>query len=572
MGHLISNDACIYDVIIVGSGITGGIASKFLTESGLNVLMIERGRKISHRDDYKTENINLWDINLKNSKNSLEINEQQFIQKKNYAFDQTTKHFYINDKENPYKIKDNKPFHWFRGDHLGGKSLLWHRQSFRLSPYEIDNIKNDDNGIEWPFTYEELSAWYDVVEDYIGVSGSSENLKQLPDGKFLDPFPLNAAEKILKEKIESNFSDIKMIISRTAHLTSPKEHHMQRGRSGCMSRDQCQRGCSFGAYYSTLSSSLPDAIKTGRLTVVTDNVVRKVMCNESNLATGVECFDRNTGSIRLYRGKIIMMCASTIGTTQILLNSISERFPNGIGNDSGVLGRYLMDHCFGAGATATMKESSEYTERGRRPTSCYIPKYQNLEKTTHNEFIRGFAFNISAYKKTWKHHTGGESFGSSLKNEIETNGDWNIYMEGFGEMLPNYKNNISLDFNDIDDYGMPKVIIDCEFSKNERSMINAMQKEAFLILSKSGAQNVEKFNWEAVPGHCIHEMGTARMGKDPSTSYLNKNNQCHAVKNLFVTDGSCMPSSGCQNPSLTYMAITARACHYIKNNFNSLLI
>ena len=548
-----------FDAIVVGSGISGGWAAKELTERGLKVLLLERGRNITHRHDYTTEGKAAWETPYAGQIPEALTESDYAVQNQCYAFSDYTKHFFVNDRENPYATADEKPFTWIRGYQLGGRSLIWHRQSYRLGDLDFEANKLDGRGTDWPIRYKDLAPWYDHVETFAGISGSHEELSQLPDGVFQPPFPMNCVEKDIKKKIESAFPDRKLIMGRTAHLTEPTKEQMALGRSRCMNRSECQRGCSFGAYFSSLSATLPAANRTGNLTTVTDAIVTSVVYDDdNNRASGVRVIDANSHESRTYSARLLFLCASTLGSTQIMLNSTSERFPNGIANSSGTLGRYLMDHIGGVGANGFSSGHGDKYDSGRRPTGIYVPRFRNVTDKDER-FLRGFGYQGSAFRASRWRGNVTEGIGSDFKAELRQAGPWSFGMQGFGEMLPDKRNRVWLSKNNKDSWGIPILEIDCEHRENELAMLDAIATDAEELLNAAGLTNVSVRRDKAPPGLMIHEMGTARMGHDPNTSILNKFNQTHDVPNLFVTDGSAMTSSACQNPSLTYMALTARA-------------
>ena len=551
-----SETAADFDAIVVGSGISGGWAAKELTERGLKVLLLERGRNVTHREDYVTEGKANWQLPYRGQIPESVIDSDYAVQKDCYAFTDFTKQFFVNDRENPYATPDEKPFAWIRGYHLGGRSLTWHRQSYRLSEMDFEANNLDGNGVDWPIRYKDLAPWYDHVETFAGISGSHEGLPQLPDGQFQPPFPMNCVEKDIKQKIEAALPGRNLIIGRTAHLTEPTKEQMSLGRTRCMNRSECQRGCSFGAYFSSLSATLPAANRTGNLTTITDAIVDSVVYdNDKQRASGVRVIDANTRERSSYSARVIFLCASTLGTAQIMLNSRSEHFPNGIANSSGVLGQYLMDHLGGVSAGGTYSGHDDKYYSGRRATGCYIPRFRNVTDKD-DRFLRGYGYQGSALRFPG---LGNEGIGAELKHGIRRPGPWHFGIGGFGEMLPDARNRFWLDDKTRDAWGVPILQIECEHRENDIAMLDAIASDAEEILEAAGLENIYVNRAPAPPGLMIHEMGTARMGHDRATSVLNEFNQAHDVPNLFVTDGAAMTSSACQNPSLTYMAITARA-------------
>ncbi|HZI53482.1 MAG TPA: GMC family oxidoreductase [Chitinophagaceae bacterium] len=547
-----------YDAIIVGSGISGGWAAKELCEKGLKVLLLERGRNVAHPNDYPTANKNPWEFEHHLSL-TREDKKKHFIQSRHYSLREDNKHYYINDLENPYT--ETKRFDWIRGDIVGGRSLLWARACYRWSDLDFKANARDGHGVDWPIRYKDIAPWYDYVESFIGVSGNNDGIPQVPDGKFLPPFEMNPVEKFFKQQIESKYNDRKVIIGRAANLTQPVK-----GRGQCMARDLCHRGCPYGAYFSTNSSTMPAAYATGNLTVRPHSLVNRVLYDgqkqlsggKRGKATGVEIIDTETKKTEEFYARIIFLNASTVATTFILLNSISSRFPNGMGNGSDQVGRNLMDHHKGLNVTAAVDGFEEWVTYGRRPTPLYIPRFINVKEQTPG-FLRGYHFGASAFRPRQQ---GDAPIGEALKDALTTPGPWQMNMYGFGECLPYADNRVTLDTNKKDDWGRPIIAVDCEFKENERTMHEDMKVKAKEMMEAAGFENVVVNARISFPGNANHEMGTARMGHDPKTSVLNKWNQMHEVPNVFITDGSCMTSSACQNPSLTYMALTARAADY----------
>lgn len=555
----------VFDAIVVGSGISGGWAAKELCEKGLKTLMVERGRPVEHRKDYIGEGLKAWQMPFRGKVENTLVDENYSIQKKCYAFNDATKHFFNNDKDYPYSTPSDKKFDWIRGNQLGGRSLLWHRQSYRWSEHDFTANARDGHGVDWPIRYQDLAPWYNHVELHAGISGSKENLEILPDSHFLPPFEMNAVEKDIKQRIEKKWATRKLIIGRTAHLSVPAPHHTAQGRIQCQARNECQKGCSFGAYFSTQSSTLPAALATNNLIIATHSIVHSVIYDpKTKRATGVRVIDAETMETREYFAKVIFLCASTLGTTQIMLNSVSESFPTGIANSSGALGHYLMDHLYGAGATGRVEGFDEEYYSGRRPTGLIMPRFRDYSEKNPN-FLRGYFFMAGAHREAWDEVAQQDGFGASYKAAIRQPGPWTFKLSGSGEMLPRYENQVSLHPTLKDKWGMPQLHIDCGLSDNDWKMFEDIADTAAEILEGIGLKDVKKDirakrDWH--PGLAIHEMGTARMGKDPKTSVLNGWNQAHDVPNLFVTDGACMSSCASQNPSLTYMALTARAADY----------
>lgn len=543
-----------YDAIVIGSGITGGIAAKELCEAGLKVLVLERGRMVEHIKDYPTAMTDPWDLPLRNLV-SQEEQKQYEVQKTLYLFGQDSKHFLVKDSEHPY-IQD-KPFAWYRGYHLGGRSLLWSKHCYRLSDLDFEANGKEGVGIDWPIRYKDIAPWYDKIESYVGISGNKDGIPNLPDGNYLPPFQMNAFEKHIKERLRKNFKDRDLIIGRMAILT--QDHN---GRGKCHSRNLCHRGCIFGAPYSSNAAALPDASKTGNLTLRPYSIVHSLIYdNKSRKLKGVRVIDAENNQSVEFFSKLVFLNASTLGSTQILLQSKTPEFPNGLANSSGALGHYLMDHHAAIGAIggySGLKNSFYY---GQRPASVYVPRFRNV-KQNDQPYLRGFGFENYTSRGDWTRGFSAAGVGADWKESMTKPGDWFAYFEAYGETLPDYKNMATLSEDKKDKWGLPVLKISMEYGENEKKMRVDMQNTAVEMLKASELDWVEPYDYKPAPGSVIHEMGTARMGNDPKTSVLNKWNQSHDISNLFVTDGSCMVSSPCQNPSLTYMALTARACDY----------
>lgn len=549
----------VYDAIVVGSGISGGWAAKELTEKGMEVLLLERGRPIEHGADYLTEHQPPWAAEFRGLRDRKKLAEEQCFQSQAAPVNEYTAHFFVNDRENPYTFEAGKPFLWIRGYHLGGRSIMWGRQSYRLSDLDFEANVREDIAIDWPIRYAELAPWYDYVERFAGISGQAEGMPQLPDGQFLPPMQLNVAERKVKEGIEQAFPDRRMTIGRTAVLTVPHN-----GRAACHYCGPCDRGCSVGAYFCSLSTTLPAAQKTGRLTIRTHSIVHSLIYDERrDVATGVRVIDAATHEHLEFRGRLIFLCASALASTQILMMTTTPRFPDGLGNSSGVLGHYLMDHHFKAGAYGTVPGFEDRYTWGNRPNGIYIMRFRNLDaRTGHPEFLRGYGYQGGASREGWRRGIDEPGLGAELKNRLRTPGPWRLSITAFGEMLPRYDNYMTLDPELKDAWGLPALRFHCSLGDNELAMRRDMQVAAAEMLEAAGLTDVGTFDSGYRVGEGIHEMGTARMGHDPKTSVLNKWNQLHEVPNVFVTDGACMTSSACQNPSLTYMALTARAADY----------
>ena len=541
-----------FDAIVVGSGISGGWAAKELTEAGLRTLVLERGRNVEHVKDYTTATLDPWQLPHGNRPTVKDL-EEYHVQKDLYIFGQDSKHFFVKDTEHPYNaVKD---FRWYRGYQVGGRSLLWARHCFRWSDLDFEANVREGIGSDWPIRYRDLEPWYDRVETFIGVSGENAGLPQLPDGKLLPPFEMNCIEQHFRDRLAAQYSDRRLIRSRAAVLSQPHN-----GRGQCMARNLCHRGCPYGAYFSSNSSTLPAAAATGRMTLRPNAIVHSLITDsQTGKARGVRVIDSETHATTDLFARVIFLNASTLNTTAILLNSSSRQHPNGFANSSGVLGHYLMDHHAAVGATGVHDGYADKYYSGRRSTSVYIPRFRNVA-TAHPAFTRGFAYEVYSGRQGWLEQSGATTMGVALKETLTTPGPWWIYMEAFGECLPRQENRVSLNYDRKDTWGMPTLDIDMAFGSNEHAMRDDMEASAVEMLRTAGFQSVSGFKNQPHPGEVIHEMGTARMGHDPKTSILNAFNQCHDAPNVFVTDGACMVSTACQNPSLTYMALTARAC------------
>ncbi|MCK0127634.1 GMC family oxidoreductase [Erythrobacter sp. F6033] len=553
-----------FDVIVVGSGMSGGYAAKEFCEKGMKTLVLERGKMTEHSVDYVGENQNPWDMKHRDRVDPQLAEAEYPVQSTCYAFRESTRGFFINDKENPYSVEEGKTFAWLRGDQVGGKSLMWARQSYRWSDLDFGANKADGHGTDWPIRYADVAPWYDYVEKFIGISGSAEGLPQLPDSIFQPPMELTCVEQDAKTKIEAAFPERNLIPGRAAHLTKPTEEQTSLGRGSCQFRNQCERGCSFGAYFSSVSATLPAANRTGNMTLMSDMLVERILYDaETGKATGVRTINRKTKESKDFTAKVIFLCASTLGTVQIMLNSTSESFANGFANSSGTLGQYLMDHHTRIGAQGNYPGFEDKYFAGRRPNGIYIPRFSNLGNETDADFTRGYGYQGGSNRGSWTRALGGRGFGEELKNELrQPAGNWTMRLQGFGEMLPRAENRVTLHPSKTDNYGIPQIHVDVSWGDNERKMRVAMKHDAIAMLEAAGCTDIQAFEEEPVPGHCIHEMGGARMGRDPKTSVLNGFNQCHDVPNVFATDGSAFASEACQNPSLTFMALTARAVDY----------
>lgn len=563
-----SREARTFDAIVVGSGIAGGWAAKELSEKGLKTLVLERGRSVEHVKDYTTFAMNPWDFRFPGGRTPQdEIDKHYFKQQRTgYTVNDAWNHFFVKDDEHPYTEVNR--FDWIRGYHVGGRSITWGRQSYRHSDLDFTANAREGIGVDWPIRYADLAPWYSYVEKWIGVSGSTEGLPQLPDGDFQPPMDMNVVEKGFKGKVESKFPERRITIGRTAHLTKPTEEQMKIGRGTCQSRNMCMRGCAFGAYFSSNGGTLIAANHTGNMTLQPDSVVTEITYDPKlNKATGVRVLDANTKQTTEYYAKVIFLCASTLNSTWIMMNSKSDRFPTGFGNDSDELGRNVMDHHFLVGAQADVEGHEDRYYIGRRPNGIYIPRFRNLgdDATRQKDFVRGYGYQGGASRSGWQRLVAEMGFGKDFKEEMGEPGPWTMGITAFGEMLPYRDNRVTLNHDVKDIHGLPTLTMDVTIRENEKNMRKDMQSAAIEMMEAAGFKNVKGFDRTYAPGLGIHEMGTARMGRDPKTSVLNAYNQVHAVRNVYVTDGAAMTSTACVNPSLTYMALTARAADHAVN-------
>ncbi len=552
-----------FDVIVVGSGMSGGWVAKELCERGFKVAVIERGRNTDPIEDYK-DHVDPWDTPNMNKKTPHDL-ERQPIQSTVYAYNQNTKHYFVDDVDNPYIVPEGQNYTWRRGYHKGGKSIMWARQSYRLSEIDFEANKKEGIGIDWPVRYKDLAPWYDHVERFAGISGSMEGLDILPDGVFQPPMELTCAEHVFKEKVEAAFPGRKVIPGRAAHLTEPTQEQMELGRGKCMNRALCERGCTFGAYFSSISATLPAAERTGNLTMITDMAVQKLEYDHATKRiTGVKAVNTKTMEGKTFTSKAVFLNAGTIPSTMILLNSANEHFPNGLANSSGQLGKNLMDHVSCAGASGIMPGMMDKYHKGRRPNGFYIPRFRNHTEEGQ-DFVRGYGYQGRIYRYSgWDRNSAG--IGKAYKDKNRMPSAWSFSIIAFAEILPDERNQIRLHASKKDKWGFPVPILDAKMRKNEINAIKQATRDTIAMVEAAGIINPSHDDPEnppiGSPGNGIHEMGTARMGRNPADSVLNSFNQSHDIPNLFVSDGSFMTSAGCQNPSLTYMAFSARAADH----------
>ncbi len=551
-----------FDAIVIGSGISGGIATKELCEKGLKTLVLERGRKVEHVKDYITAYKAPWQLPNRGKVPQAEIDKHYFKVRKGRGMDEALKHWYLKDDEHPYQ--EDKPFDWVRFYQVGGRSIMWGRHSYRWSDLDFEANAKDGFGVDWPIRYKDLAPWYDHVERFVGIQGNKEGLAHLPDGQFLPPMELSCVEQKIRTSIKEKFNRT-LTIGRTGNNTIPHN-----GRAACQYRRLCNRGCPYGAALSVLSTSLPAAAATGNMTLRPHSIVYEILYDkDQKRATGVRVIDAQTKEDMIFNAKIIFCCASTMGTAQILLNSTSEAFPDGFGNQSGELGHNVMDHHFKVGANGGIDGFNHLYSSGRRPSGIYLPRFRNIDKaSTRKDYIRGFGYQGGSGRGGWQHAVRELGVGQALKDNLQRPSGWGAGLVAFGETLPYHENKVYLDKENLDQWGLPTLVFDVEFKENERQMRSDMANDAAEMLEASGFNNVSTYDNESVPGRGIHEMGTARMGRNPKTSVLNEWNQVWEAKNVFVTDGACMTSSACQNPSLTYMALTARAADYAVKELN----
>ena len=555
-----TKEARTFDAIVIGSGMSGGWAAKEFCEKGLKTLVLERGRDVKHIKDYPTTNMNPWEFKHR-GEIPYDIREANPVISRCYAFREDAMHFFVKDTEHPY-IQD-KPFDWIRGYQVGGKSIMWARQTQRWSDFDFEGPARDGFAVDWPIRYKDIAPWYSYVEKFAGISGNKDGLPNLPDGEFLPPLELTCVENYFKEIVAKNYKDRDVIYGRCAHLTEPKQIHIDQGRAQCQNRDLCQRGCPFGGYFNSNATTIPWALKTGNMTLRPFSVVHSIIYDDAKgKAVGVQVIDANTKESIEYYAPVIFVNAGAYNTNLILLNSKSKRFPNGLGNDNGILGKYAAFHNYRARISAKYDGFQDTTSKGgRRPTSAYMPRFRNLYKQ-ETDFLRGYALTFDAGR--WPHNdTNG--FGENLKKNLlaePTLGPWYVGSQMMGETIPKETNFLSLDADKKDDWGVPLLKINIDYDDNDEKMIKDFFEQMTEMYTKAGFTDIKTSDSKQAPGLDIHHMGGVRMGKDPKTSMLNKWHQFHNCPNVFVTDGACMTSTSTQNPSLTFMAMTARAANY----------
>ncbi|MEO6316811.1 MAG: GMC family oxidoreductase [Chitinophagaceae bacterium] len=544
-----------FDAIVIGSGISGGWAAKELCDHGLKTLVLERGRDVKHIKDYPTTNLNPWELPHRTQLTS-QLRKDNPIADRCYAFDEATQQFFVKDNEHPY-IQE-KPFDWIRGYQVGGKSLIWARQTQRWSRFDFEGPARDGFAVDWPIRYEDIAPWYSHVEKFAGISGNKDGIETMPDGEFLEPWEMNCPEKHIQQKILAKYKDRYVIQGRCAHLTKPKEIHLQQGRGQCQARNICYRGCPFGGYFSSNSATLPWAAKTGNLTLRPDSVVQAIVYDsQKGKATGVQVIDAKTKQTTTYFAKIIFVNAACLNTNLLLLNSVSSRFPNGLGNDNGLLGKYVAFHNYRGNISASIDGFADKIDYGRRPTAVMMPNFRNVHKQ-ETGFLRGYMVHYSASRG--RQQGGAAGIGADWKESLtEPSAAWNVSMMMQGETIPKESNQLRLSADKKDDWGIPLLVTDVGYDENDEKVLKDFLQQGAEMLDAAGCKNIHPFDNGRRPGNDIHEMGGVRMGKDPKTSLLNKWNQFHNCKNVFVTDGACMVSTGTQNPSITFMALTARA-------------
>ncbi len=552
-------DQHTYDAIVIGSGISGGWAAKELCEKGLKTLVLERGRNVVHNKDYPTATKNPWEF-AHRGKLTEQFREENPLISRSAGIGEDNQHFFIRDKDHPYV--QEKPFDWIRGYQVGGKSIIWGRACQRWSPYEFTAPERYGYGMNWPIGYEDIAPWYSHVELFAGICGNKDGLESMPDGEFLPPFDLNCVESHVQKKLKEHYTDRFLVQARWAQLTMPTDLHLQQGRGKCQARNLCMRGCPFGGYFSSVSSTLPWAERTGNLTIRSNAVVHSIIYDEKKgKASGVRIIDANTKETTEYFARIIFVNASALNSNLVLLNSTSSRFPNGLGNDSGLLGRYVAFHNYRASVNAAIDGFDDQYYYGRNPTEPILANYRNLKKQD-TDYVGGFTTFMGAYRTPWDSDSINTATGADLKKKMTYPGQWKLYMYMQGETIPKKQNHVRLSDTEKDQWGIPLLITSVEYDGNDEKMIKDFLTQSSEMLEKAGARDIHSYDTHQPPGLDIHEMGGCRMGNDPRTSLLNKWNQLHSCKNVFVTDGACMTSTGNQSPSILYMALTARAANY----------
>lgn len=550
-----------YDAIVVGTGISGGWAAKELCENGLKTLVLERGPMVKHREDYPTADMDPWDFKHAGQATREDIKQQEKQSRTGYTTGAASKHWFVNDLKHPYN--EIKRFDWMRGYHVGGRSIMWGRHSYRWSDIDFEANKKEGIAVDWPVRYKDIAPWYDKVESFIGVSGENLGLPQLPDGQFEPMMELNCVEDLVRGKVSEHFDGRVITAGRVAHINSDKKFEGD-GRIRCQFRNRCVRGCPFGAYFSSVSSTLPVAESTGNMTLRPDSIVHEIIYDpNTKKATGVKVIDRESKEEFEFKAKVIFLCASAIASTSILMQSKSDRFPNGMGNDSGELGHNVMDHHFQVGASGKFDGFEDKYYKGRKPNGVYIPRFRNLGGDSNmKDFVRGYGYQGGASRGNYEEMVAEAAYGKDYKDAMLKPGGWNFSINAFGETLPYHDNKMTLDYDKKDQWGLPTVTFDAEIRENEYNMRKDMQDQAAQMLEKAGAKDITPYDAPYALGLGIHEMGTARMGRNAKTSVVNGNNQVHGCENVYVTDGAFMTSASCVNPSLTYMAFTARAANH----------
>ena len=554
-----AKDTNTFDTIVIGSGMSGGWAAKEFCEKGLKTLLLERGRDVKHLKDYPTTNMLPWEFEHR-GKVPYEIAKDNPSISRCYAYREDAMHFFTKDTEHPYV--QEKPFDWIRGYQVGGKSIMWARQTQRWSKFDFEGPARDGFAVDWPIRYDDLAPWYSYVEKFVGISGNKDGLEELPDGEFLPAWKMNCVETYFQEAIKKNYSNRHVVYARCAHLTEPQPIHLEQGRGTCQARNLCQRGCPFGGYFNANSTTIPWAAKTGNLTLRPHSVVHSIIYDEAKgKATGVRVIDALTKETTEYFARVIFVNAGAINTNLILLNSTSARFPNGLGNDNGLMGKYFAFHNYRARVFGSFDGMLEQTTQNNWPTGAYIPRFRNVHKQ-ETDFLRGYAVTFDAYRERPNLRDGfGTELKTNLLNNAET-GPWRVSAHCMGETIPKATNYVALDTEKKDEWGMPLIKFNVEYDDNDEKMIKDFTEQLTEMFTKAGFTNIESYDSHQAPGLDIHEMGGVRMGRDPKTSLLNKWNQLHACPNVFVTDGACMTSTSTQNPSLTYMTLTARAANH----------